>query len=95
MSVFRAPPGRFTIVDGKMVPVPKDKWRTLRAEEQFDAILYLGPASLMKNKQPHEIPPALCSEPGFLTRQVQRMALSVPPFEADRLTQYCADIRAQ
>jgi hypothetical protein len=95
VSVLRAPPGRFTIVDGKMVPVSKDQWRTLRAEDQFDAILYLGPAAAMKDRQSHEIPPALCTEPGFLTRQLQRMTLSSPPFELERLKQYCADIRAK
>ncbi|MEO5741606.1 MAG: hypothetical protein ABIS29_13530 [Vicinamibacterales bacterium] len=92
VAVFRTPPGRFTIQGGKMIPVPKDQWRSLQAEEQFDAILYLGPASTMKNRQSHEIPPALCAEPGYLTRQLQRMALSAPPPEIERLKQYCANV---
>ena len=95
VSVFRATPSRFAIVDGKMVPLPKDQWRTLRAEDQLDAILYLGPATAMNITPSHEIPPALCTEPGFLTRQLRRMALSAPPPEIDRLKQYCAELRAK
>jgi hypothetical protein len=95
VSVFRAAPNRFAIVDGKMVPLPKDQWRTLRAEDQFDAMLYLGAASTMKITPSHEIPPALCSEPGFLARQLQRMALSAPPPEIEQLKLYCAEMRAK
>jgi hypothetical protein len=92
VSLFRAPTGRFALVDGKMAPIPKDQWRTLRAEDQLDAVLYLGPAAAMKVLPSHEIPTALCSEPGFLTRQLQRMALSAPLFEIERLKEYCAKL---
>lgn len=92
VAVFRVPSSRFAIQEGKMVPIPKEQWRSLRAEDQFDAILYLGPAATMRTKPSHEIPPALCSEPGFLTRQLQRMALSAPPPELDNLKLHCARI---
>lgn len=37
--------GRFAIRDGKpdfSVQIPREQWRTLRAEDQFDAVLYTG-----------------------------------------------------
>ena len=92
MSVFRQAAGRFAIADGKMVQVPKEQWRTMRAEEQFDAILYLGPAAAMTSKPSHEIPPGLCVEPGFLPRHLQRMALSAPRPEIERLQEYCKTV---
>jgi hypothetical protein len=88
-----APPTRFAVVDGKFVPIPREQWRSLRAEDQLDAVLYLGPSGTMRNRQSHEIPVALCSEPGFLDTQLKRLALSrVPQFEANRLKQYCARV---
>jgi hypothetical protein len=46
----------------------------------------------MKVRPSHEIPTALCGEPGFLTRQLQRMTLSAPAFEIERLKEYCAKL---
>lgn len=87
----QSPPARFKVVDGKMVQIPRDEWRSLRAEDQLDALLYLGPASAMTERRSHEIPPALCSEPGFLEMQLKRISLTgVPRAEADQLKQYCA-----
>ena len=31
---------RATIRDGRIVPIPRDQWRSLSMEEQFDAVLY-------------------------------------------------------
>jgi hypothetical protein len=36
------PSSRFAIKNGKAVPIPKEQWRTVKIEELFDAILYLG-----------------------------------------------------
>jgi hypothetical protein len=81
---------RFSFQNGNVAQVPREQWRTMRAEEQLDAALYLGAASQMRERPSHEIPPALCSEPGFVDRQVKRIALAgVPQFEADRLKTYC------
>jgi len=85
-----SPPARFAVRDGKTVPIPREEWRSMRAEDQVDAVLYLGPASSMRNRPSHEIPPALCFEPGSVEMQLKRIALSgVPQFEADRLKAYC------
>ena len=29
--------------EGKLIPVPRQEWKPLRMEEQFNAVLYLGP----------------------------------------------------
>jgi hypothetical protein len=44
-DVETAPPSRATIRDGKIVPVPREEWRTLRLEDQFDAVLKLADAA--------------------------------------------------
>jgi hypothetical protein len=82
--------GRSTVRDGKIVPVPKDEWRTLPAEEQFDAVLYLGPPSTMTEIQ---WSPALCADAAYMDMRLKRIAVSgIPPAEADRLKTYCASV---
>ena len=81
-AAYRGAPNRFSVNEGKMIPIPKDRWGALEAQEQFDAILYLGSSATMTES---EIPPSLCAEPGYLDRQLRRMALSVPQGEQDRL----------
>ena len=38
---------RATMQAGEIVPIPRDEWRALPMEEQFDAVLHLGPPSAM------------------------------------------------
>ncbi len=79
--------GRMAIRGGATVPVPESEWRMLRAEEQFDAILYLGRRSTLT-----EAPPSgrRCAEPGYLDERLRRIALTgIPVFEADRARQVC------
>jgi hypothetical protein len=79
---------RFTLLNGKFAPVPRDQWRTLRMEDQFDAVLYLGPSSAMTNAQPS---PALCADPSYVRTRLARMTLvGLPPPEIDRLKELCA-----
>lgn len=33
---------RARLVDGALVPIPREEWRRLPMEEQFDAVLHLG-----------------------------------------------------
>ncbi len=81
---------RATFKDGARVAVPKEDWRSLRAEEQLDAILYVGPPSAMTNSR---LPPALCTEPGYVEMRLARIALAGgPKVEADRLKEYCASV---
>jgi hypothetical protein len=84
---------RFSVRDGKMVPVPKDQWRSLRAEDQFDALLYLGHEAAMTHSK---WSPSLCSDSAYMDMRLKRIALSgIPPVEAERLKKYCAEVASK
>jgi hypothetical protein len=81
------PPRRFAVRDGAIVPIDRQHWRTLRAEDQFDAVLYLGP-----NDEPRRDPvsKALCAEPGYLDMRLGRIAAAgLPPPETERVHRLC------
>jgi hypothetical protein len=66
--------------------------RPVRMEEQFDALLYLGPPSEMTSAQ---LSPALCSDRSYVEMRLARLALVPPPpgapiSLADRLKESCA-----
>jgi hypothetical protein len=88
-SSFNSTATRLTLRDGHLVPIPREQWRVLPAEQQFDAVLYLGPSSAMKQSQ---IPPALCRDKRYVEMRMQRIAIAGPKVEADKLTQYCAAV---
>jgi hypothetical protein len=81
--------GRFAIKDGKPdfdVPILREQWKTLRAEDQFDAVLYTGkgPSPLV------DIELARCAEKPDFQEHMRRMALTgLPPLEMDRLKKLC------
>lgn len=82
---------RFAIRDGKLVPISRDEWRSLKMEDQFDAVLYLGPRSAITIAPPRHLSPELCADPEFLPKRLARLALTgLPPIEAERLEQLCA-----
>jgi hypothetical protein len=84
---FWSPP-RGAFRDGRLVPIPPDQWRTLRAEDQFDAVLYLGPQSAMTQTR---LSPAVCSEPGYLEMRLRRIAVAgIPRPVADELKKHCS-----
>jgi hypothetical protein len=81
--------GRFAIKDGKpdfSAPIPREQWKTLRAEDQFDAVLYLG-----KGPSPAVEPePARCTDKADFLERLRRIAVSgLPPVEAERLKKFC------
>jgi hypothetical protein len=78
---------RMTVRNGALVPVPAQQWRSLRMEEQFDALLYLGPPSEITYAQ---LSPALCADPAYLA--MRRSRLIAAGFRALGLTQACASI---
>jgi hypothetical protein len=82
--------GRFTLGGGKPRPLPREQWASLRMEDQFDALLYLGPQSGMTMQL---LSPARCTEPEYLDRRIRRMGL-MPGGQGqiDRLRQYCASV---
>ena len=63
----------------------------VRMEEQFDALLYLGPPSTIKMAPP--MSSALCADSPYMEMRVRRMALMPGPSGApavDRLKRSCA-----
>ena len=81
--------GRFAIKDGKpdfSAQIPRDQWRTLRAEDQFDAVLYMG-----KGPSPRvDLDPARCAETAEFQEHLRRMAVSgIPTSETERLKKLC------
>jgi hypothetical protein len=81
---------RFAVRDGTLVPISRDDWRSLKMEDQFDAVLYLGPRSAI-TVAPRHLSPELCADPEFLPKRLARLALTgLPPIEAERLKQLCA-----
>jgi hypothetical protein len=81
--------GRFAIRDGKpdfAAPIPKEQWKTLRAEDQFDAVLFTGtgPSPIL------DIELTRCAEKADFQEHLRRMDVSgIPRFEADRLKKLC------
>jgi hypothetical protein len=66
--------------------------RPVRIEDQFDALLYLGPPTSMTMSR---LAPALCADPEYMQMRLGRLALLAPPpgarfTPADQLKQYCA-----
>jgi hypothetical protein len=66
--------------------------RHVLLEDQFDAVLYLGPPSSMTTSQ---LAPALCADKEYLEMRLSRLSLIPPPpgaptSPADSLKAYCA-----
>jgi len=86
-TVFVPSPARFTFRGDTQVQVPRDQWRPLRAEDQLDAVLYLGPRSALK-----QVPlnASICSDPRYIEERLRRIALTgIPRGEADRVKELC------
>lgn len=78
---------RMTVRDGIMTPVPREQWRTLPMEDQFDALLYLGPPSATTFARPST---ALCGDSAYLAKRAARLAmLELPPVVVDQLKRAC------
>jgi hypothetical protein len=71
-----SPSTRFTLRDGDHLPIPRQQWRSLRAEDQFDAVLYLGQPSAMTTI---EWSPALCADAEYIKDRLERIALAGLP----------------
>jgi hypothetical protein len=87
---FYYPPPKM-LRDGAPVAMPlPDQWRDLRMEDQFDALLYLGPSSSIGMTS---MVPALCQDSKYMEMRIHRMELSGMQGQIDRLKQYCAAAR--
>ena len=77
---------RFGVKGGQLVPVPQDEWKMMRMEEQFDALLYLGPPASMTTAP---VPSALCQDADFVKRRVERLSRFGPPVEVQNFKKAC------
>ena len=69
----------------KFDPIPKSEWRSLRTEEQVDAIIYLG-----KGGTTAQLSPTLCADPNYAKTRIARIKLAgLPEGEADRVRKLC------
>ncbi len=86
-TVFVPSPARFTFRGDTPVQVPREQWRRLRAEDELDAVLYLGPRSAMTQLP---LSTSICSDPRYIEERLRRIALTgIPAAEADRVKQLC------
>jgi erythromycin esterase-like protein len=82
---------RFRMKDGQpdfpAGPIPQAEWRTLKTEDQYDALLYLGPLSspaLARSR------PTLCDDRPYIEKRLARLALvGAPPIVVDQLKNQC------
>jgi hypothetical protein len=80
--------GRFALRDGKAdfsKPIPRTEWRTLHAEDQFDAVLYPGPEPPVIVQRSREE----CADTARLDETLRRMSVAGPPQIAAQLKQFC------
>lgn len=72
-------------------PIPAMKgWNFVRLEDQFDAVLYLGPASAVTTSQ---LPPELCFDAAYMKMRLGRLTFAHPAMSkpsSDALKLYCA-----
>jgi hypothetical protein len=87
---YRFATSRIVMRDGKPAgAIPRDQWRPLRMEDQFDAVLYLGKPSGITIAP---ILPALCADPAYMKMRLERIMEEGPRGAADRLKTYCATV---
>jgi hypothetical protein len=77
---------RFGMKGGRLVPVPREEWKTMRMENQFDALLYLGPPASMTAIT---VPAALCKDTDFVKRRLERLSRFAPPVEVQNFKKAC------
>ena len=79
---------RVSVQTGRIVPVPRDQWRSMRMEDQYDALLYIGPRTSWSYAM---VSPALCADPTYVEMRTGRMALA--EWKSDQLEDYCGKVR--
>lgn len=84
---------RLRIRNGKpdfAAPLAQTEWRLLRMEDQFNAVLYLGPVPTITFAA---LSPALCRDPTYLRMRLARIALvGGPESEATWLKEFCGAV---
>ena len=77
---------RFGVKAGQLVPIPREEWKVMRMEDQFDALLYLGPPASMTTTS---VPASLCKDADFVKRRLDRLTRFGPPVEVQNFRKAC------
>jgi hypothetical protein len=81
---------RLRIRNGKpdlAAPLARTEWRSLRMEDQFNAVLYLGPVTTITFSV---LSPTLCRDPTYIRMRLARITLvGGPKSEGTWLKQFC------
>jgi hypothetical protein len=89
---FYYPPPK-VMREGKPVVAPlPPPWRSLRMEDQFDALLYLGPPSTITME---DMAPQLCADARYMEMRRRRMSIAAAAAQIERLERYCSGARKQ
>jgi len=78
--------GRFSLRGGQLVAVPREEWKVMRMQDEFDALLYLGPPASMTTIS---VPAALCTDTAFVKRHLERLSRFGPPPEVQSFKKAC------
>ena len=87
-SVYAEEAVVFSPAPGQPPPTAPKPKPLIRMEEQFDAILYLGPLPSITMSR---FSRALCADAAYMEMRLGRMASIMGPQEADRFKKVCAD----
>jgi hypothetical protein len=77
---------RLGLKGGQLVRIPREDWKVMRMEDQFDAFLYLGPPAAMTTTS---VPASLCKDADFVKRRIDRLTRFGPPVEVQNFRKAC------
>jgi hypothetical protein len=78
---------RRAVRDGKPVVIPREQWKPMQMQDQFDAVIYLGPQASFKE---WDLPQEKCLDRAYIDMRLQRMSLfGSAKADADRLKRRC------
>jgi hypothetical protein len=85
---YYATPTRFATRDGELMPLAKERWRVVPIEQQFDAVLYLGPQETTPKESDLR---SVCNDREYVQERLRRLSIAGPPPERDRLIRMCGN----
>lgn len=88
-AIYDRGPGdgsRFGVKAGQLAAIPREEWKVMRMEDQFDAFLYLGPPAAMTTTS---VPVFLCRDADFVKRRIDRLTRFGPPGEVQNFRKAC------
>ena len=85
-ALYQGGGARFGVKADRLVPIPREEWKTMRMEEQFEAVLYLGPPASMTMTG---VPAVLCADRDFVRRRLDRLMRFSPRVEVESLRAAC------